>query len=213
MKTRLLVGALLLLVALALVGCASTRPALVAPTSPTPALPKLGDPLQATNGMTVTVLEHTTFSTVPFVTRDGSERRSPASGNTYHVVSAELKVASDPLTMTLNLDNIDLISPDNHKAPAVALTYRSDMATDVSELAFLPVGEDGKTLDFGLGFTGMNMKQTTETSRAGAVRLLLHHGASPIILTFLYEVPEASQAQAFQFNDMTPVQLTGGVVK
>jgi hypothetical protein len=175
--------------------------------TPTPTQPKMGDQLDAGDGLMMTVVEAKNLPEVNLYKNDReSELRSPTSGNTYYAVSAELKLATGTRSLPLNLDNIVLISEDNTKFPALNLTFRDSLDTDLSTWRFMNLDGDGKTLDFGLGFTGLETTMGMQF-KDGVGRLSKYYGPSPIILTFLFEIPQTSKVAAFQFNDLAPVLL------
>jgi hypothetical protein len=186
----------LLLTLLFLVGCSSA-----------PAQPKVDGPLDAGDGLMIKVVEHKSVEEInSFVSDSKSEVRKPKAGNTFYSVSAELELAQGSRTMPLNLDNMILVSEDNARTPAFTLTYRRNLERDLPELVFFSLGGDGKSLDFGLGFTGMDMTMQIQY-QDGAGKLTQYHGPSPIILSFLFEIPQTSKVKAFQFNDLAEMPL------
>ena len=172
-----------------------------------PAQPKINESLDAGNGLMVTVVEHKSLEEMnSFISNSESEVRRPKSGNTYYSVSTQMELAQGSRIMTLNLDNITLISEDNTRTPAFTLTYRRNLETDLSDRVFFSLGGDGKTLDFGLGFTDMDMTMQIQYQN-GLGKLTQYHGPSPIIISFLFEIPQTSKVKAFQFNDLAEVPL------
>ncbi len=203
------------LAALLLTACSQATPATVPSEAPipatatsAPALPEIGEPLPAGNGLTITVIEYEVAAEIVYLTQTGGATTQPAAGKKFHLVAIEMELASGSHTMTLSLDDIVVLGENGEEFTASTLTLGPDPSTAPSDLAFFKgVGEDGRNLDFGLGFTGMDMTATYAYSPEG-VSLAKYHGDNPVRLTFLFEVPETASVKAFRFDDLTEVLLT-----
>ncbi len=205
---------LCLLTALVLAACAQTTPTALPSEAPIPAAdtaapaqPHIGDPLPAGDGLTVTAIEYETAAEIMYLTQSGGAATQPSAGKKFHLVAVELELASGSRTMTLSLDDIVLITESGEETTASTLTLGPDPGTAPSDLAFFKgVGEDGRNLDFGLGFTGMDMTATYSYGPEG-VSLGKYHGDNPVRLTFLFEVTASASVKAFRFGDLPEVLL------
>lgn len=199
--------------ALLLAACAQTTPTeppteAPIPATPTPAPPQIGDPLPAGDGLTITVIEYETAAEIMYLTQSGGKASQPAAGKQFHLVAIEMKLASGSRTMTLGLDNVVLLNENGEATAASTLTLGPDPGTALTDLAFFTsVGADGRNLDIGFGFAGMDLTATYSYGPEG-VSLGKYHGDNPVRLTFLFEVPETTSVKTFRFNDLPEVFLT-----
>jgi len=177
-------------------GCAS------APTTST-AVPPTPTPIKINEALGFSFVGHVSSNDAQFRKGEsGFETRTPGAGNTFHIVTIEFIAANNQTpTLTLNLKDVIIVDANKDKWPAKGLAPRVDFH-DPTKVYFWSV-TDG-SLDFGVGFTGLN--GTMKMDFPGPT-LSEFHDESPLLMTILFELPQASQVETFQFISSPAIEL------
>ncbi len=175
--------------------------------TPTPTGPHIGDRLAVNDMLSVAVKGHAPLAQAVFVTPDNTEGRWPGSDMAFHAVTVEFNVPSgETQTVTLNLADAMLYDTAGNAWQAKALTHWGNCHNTADLAFFNGIGQDGQSgLDFGVGFTGLDLSMTV-TWPEGYLGAL--HGGNPFALTFLFEVPKATQVRAFKLWAVPEVELS-----
>lgn len=188
-------------------GCASALALVPKPTATSQAI--LTFPLN--NGMQVKVTGSSSLPQANFlIAWDGTnfktETRFPSGGNTYFVATLHFMLpGSTSQTTTLNFPDILIVDTTGKSWPAKAITYQGDYQNPTHLAFFSGIGQDGTTgLDFGLGFTGNEM---TSSMRWPEGYLDQVHLDSSADLTFLFEIPQASQLHTINLWSLPAISL------
>lgn len=168
--------------------------------------PYFGQPVSVSDGYTITVIESTPLGSYQYI--DDTQKNLPAAGKAWWAVTLEFAIPKGSYTILLNLDDVLVTTPDGTKYPAATLTLGPPPGGRIDAQGFYPsVGADGRTLDFGLGFKGMDMTMSTTFEQGKTHALTTYHGDTPIYFTFIFELPEGQTATSIIFNGSVPITL------